>query len=50
MRRKFGSPAAAARVARVLKMKAKKGPATKLASGKKANWYTFTKLKKKRKK
>jgi dTDP-4-dehydrorhamnose reductase len=49
MRRKFGSPTAAAKVAKVLKMKVKKGTATKLTNGKKANWYTFTKKAKKKK-
>jgi hypothetical protein len=43
--RKFGSPTSAAKVAKVLGMKVKKGKATKLANGKKANWYTFVKKK-----
>lgn len=50
MRRKFSSPTSAAKVARVLSMKVKKGPACKLANGKKANWYTFTKKPKGKKK
>jgi hypothetical protein len=50
MRRKFSSPTSAAKVARVLSMNVKKGPACKLKSGKKANWYTFTKKKGKKKK
>lgn len=48
MQRKFSSPTSANKVARVLKMKVKKGKATKLANGKKANWYTFTKKGKKK--
>jgi hypothetical protein len=51
MRRKFSSPTSAAKVARVLGMNVKAGPVTKLKSGKRARWYTFTKKKgKKRKK
>ena len=45
MRRKFSSPANAKRFAKVTKMKVKKGPACKMADGKKGNWYTLTKSK-----
>jgi hypothetical protein len=47
MQKKFRSPAAAARFAKALGMKARKGKATKLKDGTKANWYTLTKMKKK---
>lgn len=48
--RKFRSTTAAGRVAKVLGMKFKKGKATKLKDGTKANYYTFVKVKKKGKK
>lgn len=48
--KKFRSETAARKVAKVLGMKIKKGKATKLKDGTKANFYTFTKIKKKSKK
>lgn len=47
--KKFRSATAAAHVAKVLGMKVKKGKATKLKDGTKANFYTFIKVKKKKK-
>jgi hypothetical protein len=46
--RKFKSATAAANVAKVLGMKAHKGAAAKLKDGSRANWYTFTKVRKKK--
>ncbi len=46
--KKFRSSTAAAKVAKVLGMKVKKGKATKLKDGTKANFYVFTKIKKKK--
>jgi len=48
MQKKFRSPAAAARFAKALGMKIKKGKATKLKDGTKANWYTLLKAAKKK--
>lgn len=45
MQKKFRSNAAAAKYAKVIGYKIKRGKATKLADGTKANWYTLTKLK-----
>lgn len=50
MQRKFRSSTAAARVAKTLGMKVKAGKACKLKDGTKAKWYTFTKIKKKKRK
>jgi hypothetical protein len=50
MQRKFRSSTAAAKVAKVLGMKVKAGKPCKLADGTKAKWYTFTKIKGKKKK
>lgn len=48
MRRKFSSPAKAARSAKALGMKAKRGAKCVLADGRKGAWYTLTKAKKKK--
>jgi len=50
MRRKFSSPAKAAKAGRVLGIKYRKGPACKLSDGRKGNWYTPVKGKRKKRK
>jgi|WetSurMetagenome_2_1015567.scaffolds.fasta_scaffold104612_2 hypothetical protein len=45
-KKRFAKPASAAKFAKNVGYKAIKGAATKLKDGRKANWYTFKKVKK----
>lgn len=48
MQKKFSSIAKARKFAKTTKMKVKRGKSCKMSDGKKGNWYTLTKGKKKK--